>query len=121
LSHSNFGSHQDASARKMRSARELIARQAPDLEMDGEMHGDVALSEELRERVLLASSLTGTANLLVMPNLDASHIGYNLLKMLGGGVSIGPILLGTERPAHILANSVSVRGIFNMSAVACIS
>ncbi len=121
LSHSNFGSHDDADALKVRKARDLLAARAPDLEMDGEMHGDVALSVELRERVLLESTLTGTANLLVMPGLDAAHIGYNLLKMLGGGVSIGPILLGTARPAHILANSVTVRGIFNMSAVACVS
>ncbi len=121
LSHSNFGSHHDAAARKVRRARELLAENAPDLTVDGEMHGDVALSVELRERVLLESTLNGTANLLVMPDLDAAHIGYNLLKMLGGGVSIGPILLGTQRPAHILANSVTVRGIFNMSAVACIS
>jgi malate dehydrogenase (oxaloacetate-decarboxylating)(NADP+) len=121
LSHSNFGSHDDESSIKMRLARELVSERAPELEMDGEMHGDVALSPELRERVLLECALTGTANLLIMPNLDAAHIGYNLLKMLGGGVSIGPILLGTARPAHILANSVTVRGIFNMSAVACMS
>ncbi|KAA3624510.1 MAG: NADP-dependent malic enzyme, partial [Proteobacteria bacterium] len=120
LSHSNFGSHDDASALKVRRARELVAQRAPELEMDGEMHGDVALSQELRDRVLLDSSLSGTANLLVMPNIDAAHVGYNLLKMLGGGVSIGPILMGSEHPAHILANSVTVRGIFNMSAVACV-
>ncbi|MCZ7596654.1 MAG: NADP-dependent malic enzyme [Gammaproteobacteria bacterium] len=119
LSHSNFGSHDDPDAVKVRRARDILASRAPDLEMDGEMHGDVALSAELRERVLLESTLSGTANLLVMPNLDSAHIGYNLLKMLGGGVSIGPILLGTRMPAHVLANSVTVRGIFNMSAVAC--
>ena len=84
-------------------------------------HRPAALSEEYRSRVILESTLQGTANLLVMPNLDASHIAYSLLKMLGGGVSIGPILIGTARPAHILANSVSVRGIINMTAIASIS
>ncbi len=121
LSHSNFGSHQDPSAMKVRRARELLAEREPGLEVDGEMHADAALAETIRERVLLHSNLSGTANLLIMPNLDASHIGYNLLKMLGGGVSIGPILIGTSRSAHILANSVTVRGIINMSALACIS
>ena len=121
LSHSNFGSHDDASAAKMREARRLLAARAPELAMDGEMHADVALSEELRKRVLLGSSLAGTANLLVMPNLDSAHIGYNLMKMLGGGVSIGPILIGARKPAHILANSVTVRGIINMTALAGVS
>ncbi|GJL83208.1 MAG: malic protein NAD-binding protein [marine bacterium B5-7] len=121
LSHSNFGSHDDPSALKVRRAMEILNERAPELEVDGEMHADAALSDNIRERAILNSTLTGKANLLIMPNLDASHIGYNLLKMLGGGVSIGPILIGTPYPAHILTNSVTVRGIFNMSAIACVS
>ncbi len=121
VSHSNFGSHENASAVKMKQAVQMLRARAPELQVDGEMHAEAALSEEYRSRVILESTLQGTANLLVMPNLDASHIAYSLLKMLGGGVSIGPILIGTARPAHILANSVSVRGIINMTAIASIS
>ena len=104
----------------MRQAFELLKRRAPDLEVDGEMHADAALSDEIRRLVYPASRLSGTANLLVMPNLDAAHIAYGLLKMLGGGVSVGPILVGAAHPAHVLSNSVTVRGIINMSALAVV-
>ena len=119
LSHSNFGSHDDDSALKLRGARNILREFVPDLHVDGEMHADAALSDSIRNKVIIDSSLSGTANLLIMPNIEAAHIGYNLLKMLGGGVSIGPILIGTKKPAHILTNSATVRGIINMSAVAC--
>lgn len=119
LSHSNFGSHDDDSALKLRGARDILRECVPDLHVDGEMHADAALSDSIRNKVIIDSSLPGTANLLIMPNIEAAHIGYNLLKMLGGGVSIGPILIGTNKPAHILTNSATVRGIINMSAVAC--
>ncbi len=118
LSHSNFGTRLDASAQKMREARALLHEQAPELEVDGEMHADAALSEEIRSRAFPGSRLKGQANLLVMPNIDAAHISYNLLKMLGGGVSIGPIVVGAARPAHVVTSSVTVRGIINMAAVA---
>jgi malate dehydrogenase (oxaloacetate-decarboxylating)(NADP+) len=118
LSHSNFGTHDTASARKMRKATRILHERAPELEVEGEMHADAALSEELRETIFPGSRLKGQANLLVMPNVDAAHTAYNLLKMLGGGVSIGPILLGVARPAHVVTQSITVRGLFNMSAVA---
>ncbi|MGA8863733.1 MAG: NADP-dependent malic enzyme [Gallionella sp.] len=119
LSHSNFGSHSDASARKMSHARELLVGLAPDLEVDGEMHGDAALSESIRSSTFPDSSLKGTANLLVMPNLDAANIAYNLLKMTGGdGITIGSILLGANKSVHILTTTATVRRIVNMSALA---
>jgi len=120
LSHSNFGSNENESAVKMKHAVEIIKNRAPDLHMDGEMHADAALSETIRELLLPKSTLNGAANLLVMPNIDAAHISYNLLKILGGGVSIGPILLGAKYTAHVLTNSVTVRGIVNMAAVATV-
>src|SRR3989442_762039 len=110
LSASNFGSLRTASAAKMRQARELLTPRAPELEIEGEMHGDAALSEEIRLRVFPNSRLRGEANLLVMPTLDAANISFNLLKTAaGGGVTIGPILLGAARPVHILTPSASVR------------
>jgi malate dehydrogenase (oxaloacetate-decarboxylating)(NADP+) len=119
LSHSNFGSHDDASARKMARARELLGQLAPDLEVEGEMHGDAALSEGLRLETFPASQLKGPANLLVMPNLDAANIAYNLLKMAAGdGVTIGSILLGANKSVHILTSTATVRRIVNMSALA---
>ena len=119
LSHSNFGSHTDASARKMSHARELLGSLAPDLEVDGEMHGDAALSESIRSSTFPDSSLKGTANLLVMPNLDAANIAYNLLKMTGGdGITIGSILLGANKSVHIMTTTATVRRIVNMSALA---
>jgi len=119
LSHSNFGSHDDASARKMSRARELLEQLAPELEVEGEMHGDAALSESLRTAAFPGSCLKGAANLLIMPNLDAANIAYNLLKMTGGeGITIGSILLGANKSVHILTTTATVRRIVNMSALA---
>jgi malate dehydrogenase (oxaloacetate-decarboxylating)(NADP+) len=119
LSHSNFGSHEDASARKMSRARELLEMLAPELEVEGEMHGDVALSESMRTAAFPNNALKGTANLLIMPNLDAANIAYNLLKMTGAdGITIGSILLGANKSVHILTTTATVRRIVNMSALA---
>ena len=119
LSASNFGSLYCPSAAKMRRALELITERAPELEIEGEMHGDAALSEEIRLRVFPRSRLRGEANLLIMPTLDAANIAFNLLKTAaGGGVTIGPVLLGAARPVHILTPSASVRRIVNMTALA---
>jgi malate dehydrogenase (oxaloacetate-decarboxylating)(NADP+) len=117
LSHSSFGSYDTESAKKMSRARELLEVMAPDLEMDGEMHADAALSERIRRGAYPYSRLTGQANLMVMPNVDAANIAYNLLKMLGGGVHVGPILMGVQMPAHVVTPSITVRGLINMSAV----
>jgi malate dehydrogenase (oxaloacetate-decarboxylating)(NADP+) len=119
LSHSNFGSHEDTSARKMSRARELLEMLAPELEVEGEMHGDVALSESMRTAAFPNNALKGTANLLIMPNLDAANIAYNLLKMTGAdGITIGSILLGANKSVHILTTTATVRRIVNMSALA---
>jgi malate dehydrogenase (oxaloacetate-decarboxylating)(NADP+) len=119
LSHSMFGSSNKPSARKMRAAHDLIAAAAPDLELEGEMQGDAALSEDVRRLFLPGTVLTGSANLLVMPNLDAANIAFNLLKITGGqGVTVGPILLGTAKPVHILTPAATSRRIVNMTAVA---
>jgi malate dehydrogenase (oxaloacetate-decarboxylating)(NADP+) len=118
LSHSNFGSSQSASARKMAEAAALLHVRTPELEVDGEMHGDSALSEEIRKQSDPESPLKGEANVLVMPNLDAANISYNLLKMTGGeGITIGPILLGTARPVHVLTSTATVRRVVNMTAL----
>ena len=117
LSRSNFGSHDSPGALKMREALQLLHERAPDLEVEGEMHGDTALSEELRNSVFGESRLTGSANLLIMPSGDAAHIAYSLLKMVGGGVAVGPILVGIAKPAHVVTQSITVRGLVNMSAV----
>ena len=104
----------------MRLARDLLQAMAPDLDCDGEMQIDSALSEERRQRRFSGQTIQGSANLLVMPNLDAGNITSNALKVLGKGVSIGPILLGCELPAHIVDSSISVRGIINMAALAAV-
>jgi len=118
LSRSNFGSGSSASAVKMRKALELIRIKAPDLEVDGEMHGDCALDEALRLKILPSSTLRGPANLLVCPNVEAGNIAYNLLKTAAGGnVAVGPFLLGVNGPAHILTSSATVRRIVNMTAL----
>jgi malate dehydrogenase (oxaloacetate-decarboxylating)(NADP+) len=118
LSHSNFGSHEDESAVKMRNALALLRERAPRLEVDGEMHGDCALDESIRKKILSDSMLNGPANLLVMPNLDAANIAYNLLKTAAGNnVAVGPILLGCAAPVHILTPSATVRRIVNMTAL----
>ncbi|KWT68567.1 MULTISPECIES: NADP-dependent malic enzyme [unclassified Variovorax] len=119
LSHSNFGSSERASARKMRLARDLFAKMAPDVECDGEMHGDAALSETVRHNALPETTLSGSANLLICPNLDAANILFNVLKMTGGnGVTVGPILMGASGSAHILTPSATVRRVLNMTALA---
>ncbi|MDT0136669.1 NADP-dependent malic enzyme [Acidovorax sp. PRC11] len=118
LSHSNFGSSNQPSAVKMRQTLELLRVQAPWLEVDGEMHGDVALDAALRTQVMPHSTLAGSANLLVLPNIDAANISYNLLKTAaGGGIAIGPVLLGASEPVHILTASATVRRIVNMTAL----
>jgi malate dehydrogenase (oxaloacetate-decarboxylating)(NADP+) len=118
LSHSNFGSSDHVSAVKMRRTLELLREQAPWLEVDGEMHGDVALDAEARRKIMPRSTLAGDANLLVLPNIDAANIAYNLLKTAaGGGIAIGPVLLGAARPVHILTPSATVRRIVNMTAL----
>jgi len=120
LSHSMFGSSGRESARRMRLAQVLFKERAPaDIECDGEMQGDAALSDSVRRGFLPETTLSGSANLLVLPNLDAANILFNVLKMTGGhGVTIGPVLLGAARPAHILTPSATVRRVINMTAVA---
>jgi malate dehydrogenase (oxaloacetate-decarboxylating)(NADP+) len=122
LSNSNFGSVPSASSQRMAEARKLIVERAPELEIDGEMHGDAALSEMVRKAAFPGTKLTGEANLLIMPNVEAANITYNLLKMIGGeGVTVGPFLLGAEKPVHILTPAATVRRIINMTAVASAS
>ncbi|MEO5659906.1 MAG: phosphate acyltransferase, partial [Polaromonas sp.] len=119
LSHSNYGSSKRASALKMRRARDLFAKLAPEIECDGELHGDAALSETIRSNSLMETSLSGEANILICPNLDAANILFNVLKVTGGeGITIGPILLGAAATAHILTPSSTVRRILNMTALA---
>ena len=119
LSHSVFGSSQRASAKRMRAARDLFVARAPHIPCDGEMQGDAALSESVRKGYLPGTTLTGEANLLVLPNLDAANILFNVLKMTGGhGITIGPLLLGAAKPAHVLTPSATVRRVVNMTALA---
>jgi len=120
LSHSNFGSHADASAAKMRRVREILVESRPTLEVEGEMQADAAWSEELRERIFPHSSLKGRANLFVMPNLDSANIAYNMVRVMTDGVAIGPILMGVNRPAHILTPASTVRRVVNMTAIAAV-
>jgi malate dehydrogenase (oxaloacetate-decarboxylating)(NADP+) len=118
LSHSNFGSSNQPSAMKMREVLDLVRDSAPWLEIDGEMHGDVALDGAARKALMPRSTLTGDANLLVLPNIDAANISYNLLKTAAGGnIAIGPVLLGAAKPVHILTASTTVRRIVNMAAL----
>jgi len=118
LSHSNFGSSNQPSALKMRETLALLRAQAPWLEVDGEMHGDVALDDDVRQALMPRSTLHGDANLLVCPNIDAANIAYNLLKTAAGGnIAIGPMLLGVDRPTHILTASATVRRVVNMTAL----
>ncbi|MBS3785948.1 MAG: NADP-dependent malic enzyme [Gammaproteobacteria bacterium] len=120
LSHSNFGTSEDPQALKMRQALSLIEDRDDQLQVEGEMHGDAALNEAIRERIFPNSRLDGQANLLIMPTLDAANIAFNLLKTVTDAVSIGPIILGMAQPAHILTPSVTVRGIVNMTALAAV-
>ncbi len=119
LSHSNYGSSTRPSARKMRAARDLFKAAAPDIECDGEMHGDAALSESVRQKSLIETTLEGAANVLICPNLDAANILFNVLKTTGShGTTIGPILLGAAASAHVLTPSSTVRRVVNMTALA---
>ena len=120
LSHSDFGSYDSESARKMRSAAALLAARYPDLEVDGEMHGDTAVDPALRERVLPHARISGAANVLIMPNLDAANIAFQMIKTLADALPVGPILIGSARPAHILTPAVTSRGVVNMTAVAVV-
>jgi len=120
VSHSDFGSYDTASAAKMRHASELLASRAPELEADGEMDGESALNPAYRDRVYPHSRLKGEANVLIMPNLDAANIAYEMIKVLGDALPVGPILIGAARPAHILTPSVTARGVVNMTAVAVV-
>ncbi len=118
LSHSNFGSHEDVSAAKMRHVLELVRARAPELEIEGEMHADTAYNEELRQSLFPNSRLKGRANLFVCPNLDAANIGFNLTRVMTEGVVLGPILMGVSMPVHILTPSATVRRVVNMTALA---
>ncbi|KIL99150.1 NADP-dependent malic enzyme [Paramagnetospirillum magnetotacticum MS-1] len=120
LSHANFGNRSSASAARQREALALLREKAPYLEAEGEMHGDAALSEEIRTRIFPNSKLKGAANLLVMPTLDAANISFNLLKVAGDALSVGPILMGIAQPAHILTPSATVRNIVNITALAAV-
>jgi len=118
LSHSNFGTSNEPSALKMRQTLALLQQQAPWLEVDGEMHGDLALDGAARHKLMPHSTLHGAANLLVLPNIDAANIAYNLLKTAAGGnIAIGPVLLGAAKPVHVLTASTTVRRIVNMTAL----
>jgi malate dehydrogenase (oxaloacetate-decarboxylating)(NADP+) len=121
LSHSSFGTSDAASAAKMREALQMIQRRWPDLEVDGEMHGDAALNSDLRRLQVSSSKLTGDANLLIFPTLDAANISFNLLKTVAGeGITVGPILLGAAKAVHILTPTATVRRIVNMTALAVV-
>ncbi len=120
LSHSNFGTRDSDSASKMRDAVAILHERYPDLEVEGEMHADSALNPDIRDRIFPNSRLEGAANLLIMPTLDAANISFNMIKSMGEGLSVGPILIGCAAPAHILTPSVTSRGVVNMSAVAVV-
>ncbi|WP_036259742.1 NADP-dependent malic enzyme [Methylocapsa aurea] len=117
VSHSDFGSDEAPSSVKMREALEILRKRAPELEVDGEMQADTALSQAIRDRVLPSSRLTGEANVLVMPNLDAANIAYTMTMVIADALPVGPILIGAAKPAHILTPSTTTRGIVNMTAV----
>ena len=118
--HSEFGSHEDHSARKMRQALALIRERAPELEVDGEMKADTALMASIRERVFPDSRLTGSANLLIMPDQASAHIAFATTRVVAGAVSVGPILLGVRKPAHVLTPTATVRRVVNMTAIAVV-
>ena len=120
VSHSNFGSRDSDSAFKMREALGIVRELDPELEVDGEMHGDSALSVAARNKVMPNSTLTDRANLLVFPSLDAANISLNIAKVMTDGLHVGPILLGAAQPVHILAPFVTSRGVVNMTALAAV-
>ena len=117
---SNFGARNTVASRKMRKALRLLMKESPELEVEGEMQADVALDEQLRTRIFPNSRLRGAANLLVMPNLEAANIAFNLVRTLGNGLPVGPILLGVAKPAHVTTPSVTARGLVNLAALAVI-
>lgn len=120
VSHSNFGSHVNPEASKMRQVYQMVRERDPDLEMEGEMRADAALMPEIRERIFPNSRLKSSANLLIMPNQDAAHIAFSMARVIGKGVTIGPILMGAGRPAHVLTPSATVRRVVNMTAIAVV-
>jgi malate dehydrogenase (oxaloacetate-decarboxylating)(NADP+) len=120
VSHSNFGSHETASAQKLRRALAIIRERAPHVEVEGEMQADAALAADIRDRLFPNSLLTGTANLFVMPNLDSANIAYNLVRAMTDGVGLGPILMGVAKPAHVLTPAATVRRVVNMTAIAAV-
>jgi malate dehydrogenase (oxaloacetate-decarboxylating)(NADP+) len=120
LSYSNFGSANNPVACKMREALSLFWEREPDIEAEGEMQADAALSESIRHELFPHSKLTGDANVLIMPGLDAANIAYNAIKVLGAAISIGPMLLGAAQPAHIVTPAATVRGLVNMTALAVV-
>lgn len=120
LSHSNFGSRNNTTANKMRETRARLKARYPELPVEGEMHADAALDEVTRRRIFPNASYSGSANLLIMPNLDAANIAYNMVKVIGDGVPVGPMLMGMSKPAHVVTESVTVRGIVNMCAIAAV-
>jgi malate dehydrogenase (oxaloacetate-decarboxylating)(NADP+) len=120
LSHCNNGAGKSPAAEKMKDALEIIKTRDPALEIDGQMRADAALMESLRDAVLPGSSLRGCANLLIMPNLDAAKIAYDLIKMLGDGTTIGPLVLGLRQPVHIMTSSSTVRRLLNASALVAV-
>ena len=120
LSHSNFGSHEDETATKMHQALRIVRRNDPDLEIEGEMRGDLALSEVMRQERFPGSLLEGAANLLIMPNQAAANIACNLVKVVGNGIIVGPLLLGAAKSAHIASPTTTVRGLLNLTALAAV-
>jgi malate dehydrogenase (oxaloacetate-decarboxylating)(NADP+) len=120
VSHSDFGSYDTDSSRKMRRATQLLTERHPEIEADGEMQADTALSSAARRLVLPQSTLEGEANILIMPTLDAANIAYQTIKSLADALPVGPILIGPARPAHILTPGVTARGVLNMTAVAAV-
>ena len=116
---SDFGSDDTPAAVKMRDAVGLIRSSNPDFEVDGEMQADTALSQTIRDRVLADSTLTGEANVMIMPDLTSANVAFQMVKVLTDALPVGPILLGAAKPAHILTPSVTARGVVNMTAIAC--
>ncbi len=120
LSHSNFGSHNDETSKKMRRVLEIVRKKDPALEIDGEMQADSALNEEIRDRIFPNSLLKGAANVFVFPSLDAANIAYNMVRQFTDGIAIGPILMGVSKPVHVLTTAATVGRVVNISARACV-
>ena len=118
ISHSDFGEHDTPSSLKMRQATALVRKRCPQLEIDGEMQADTALIQAIRDRHLPSSTLKGEANVLVMPDLASANLAYHMVKVFGDALPVGPILIGTAKPAHVLTGSVTSRGVVNMTAIA---